>query len=144
MLPWHLPPSHHGLELGPALLLQAWPSKQDSPAAHSRSGSACLPPMGVAQTGLAEARPRTSTSVERDGEGFTYGPRRLGARARAEAAFRRLVPELSGSPRGVGARAVRMSPRMGSADDCYSRCAAAKRHEGGRCYPGTSLLPTMA
>ena len=75
MLPWHLPPFCHGPELGPALLLQAWPSKQDSAAAHSRSGSACLPPMGVAQTGLAEARPRTSTSVERDGEGFTYGPR---------------------------------------------------------------------
>ena len=100
--------------------------------------------MGVDQTGSAEARPRTSTSVERDGEGFTYGPRRLGARARAKAAFRRLVQELSGSPRGVEARAVRMSPRMGSADDCYSRCAAAKRQEGERCYAGTSLLPTMA
>jgi hypothetical protein len=100
--------------------------------------------MGVDQTGLAKARPRTSTSVERDGEGSTNWPRRLGARARAGAAFRRLVPELSASLRGGGARAARMSPRMGSADDCYSRRAAAKRQEGGRCYTGTSLLSTMS
>ena len=144
MLRWHLPPSHHGPELGPALLLQAWPSKQDSAAAHSSSGSAWPPPMGVDHSGLTEARPRTSTSVECDGEGFAYGPKHLGARARAEDAFRRLAPELRGSPQGVGARAVRVSPRMDSADDCYSLCAAAKRQEGGRCYPGTSLLSAMA
>ena len=94
----------------------------------------CMPPAnGRRSDRRGEARPRTSTSVERDGEGFTYGPRRLGgARARAEAAFRRLVQELSGSPLGVEARAVRVAPRMGSADDCYSRCAAARETGRGK------------